>query len=134
MFDLLPFKGLIDGIISIGKEFVVDKDKQIEFAFKTQELAIKVFEALLNTHTTPKVDAAVKLLIAFNSLWRPLGGLLMTCFGLYAHYKQIPMDTTTHAMIDGALPAWGVSRHIEKNNKIKAGVHDNQNQDPRGWD
>ena len=110
----LPYESVINGIIGLGSEWITDKDKQIEFAFKMRELNFKMAESLLRTQTVPWVDATVKIIYAFVALMRPLGTALMTGFGLYAHYKQIPIDTALHAAIDGAFPAWGVSRHINK--------------------
>lgn len=121
----LPGEELISGIIGIGKELIVDKDKQVEFAFKAQEQLVQFQLALLQTKTTPKVDAFVKVVYSLKGFIRPIGGALMTGFGMYCHLKQIPIDTTLHAVLDGALPAWGVSRHVEKNSpKKKAPVQE----------
>ncbi|MEW8420265.1 MAG: hypothetical protein AB2669_16575 [Candidatus Thiodiazotropha endolucinida] len=110
----LPYESTINGIIGLGKEWILDKDKQIEFAYKMRELNFKIAESLLSTQTIPWVDATVKIIYALVALFRPIGTALMTAFGLYAHWKQIPIDTALHAAIDGAFPAWGVSRHMNK--------------------
>lgn len=104
------------GLFGIGKELIVDKDKQIEYAFKLAELQQQFSMQLVSQATVPWVDATVKLMYALNSLWRPIGGALMTAFGIYAHWKGIKIEPALHAVFDGAFPAWGVSRHINKQN------------------
>ncbi|PUB87065.1 MAG: hypothetical protein DBP02_02135 [gamma proteobacterium symbiont of Ctena orbiculata] len=110
----LPYESVINGLIGLGSEWITDKDKQIEFAYKMRELNFKIAESLLRTQTVPWVDATVKIIYALVALMRPIGTALMTAFGLYAHYKQIQIDPAVHAAIDGAFPAWGVSRHMNK--------------------
>ncbi|MEW8042035.1 MAG: hypothetical protein AB2765_14795 [Candidatus Thiodiazotropha endolucinida] len=107
-------ESVFTGVIGLGRELITDKDKLIEFEYKTKELQLRSMDSLLQTTTTPFVDATVKIIYAFVALMRPLGTAAMTAFGLYAHYKQIPIDTGVHAAIDGAFPAWGVSRHMNK--------------------
>ena len=109
---------LVDGLIGLGKEFVVDKDKQIEFAFKSQELVFKTMQALLLAKTNPWVDGAVKLLYALQTFWRPLVGGCMTLFGAFCHWKGIDLGNSA-LIFDGAFPAWGASRHVEKVAKAK---------------
>lgn len=109
----------MDSLIKLGSEYIVDKDKLIEFQFKAMELKQEQAVTLLATKTNPFVDALVKLMYAFQIFWRPLVGMLMTGFGAYAHYKGIDMDVALHAIFDGAFPAWGVSRHVEKQKKIE---------------
>lgn len=110
---------IFGGLIDIGKELITDKDKQIEYAFKTQEIMLEFSKVLIGTQTTPWVDATVKLLYALQTFWRPLVGAAMTAFGAYCHYKGVSMDAGLHAIFDGAFPAWGASRHIEKVKKIE---------------
>jgi hypothetical protein len=111
----LPYESVINGLIALGSEWITDKDKQIEFAYKMRELNFKVAESLLKTKTVPWVDGAVKIIYAIVALARPIGTAAMTAFGLYAHYRQIPIDTALHTAIDSSFPAWGASRHINKN-------------------
>ena len=111
---------LLGDVFGLAREFIVDKDKLIEFQHKAKELELQLATQLISTKTTPGVDATVKLLYALNSLWRPIVGAAMTLFGAYAHYKGIQMDTAAHLVFDGAFPAWGASRHIEKQKKAKA--------------
>lgn len=115
MSPLIP---ILSGLIQLGDKFIEDKDKKTEFAFKTQELAFKTMETLLNAKTYPWVDALVKLLYAMQTFWRPLLGAAMTAFGAYCHWKGIDMGNA-HMIFDAAFPAWGVSRHVEKQKKIK---------------
>lgn len=102
--------GLLGSLIDLGKEVIVDKDKQIEFEYKVKELEHQLTMELVKTATVPWVDATIKMLVFL----RPLGAALMTAFGMYCHYKGIDMDAATHAIFDGAFPAWGVSRHVNK--------------------
>lgn len=109
----------VGGLIDLADQAITDKDKLIEFKFKAAELQAQSMQVLISAQTVPWVDATVKLLFALNSLWRPVIGGLMTLFGAYAHYKGLPIDPTAHLVFDGAFPAWGVSRHVEKKEVIK---------------
>ena len=113
----LPLIGMIGdifkGLIDLGKEYIPDKDKQVEFAFKMFDAQQKVNMTIMQQQTVPWVDALVKIMFAVNSLWRPIMGAAMTAFGIYAHIKGIPMGEFQW-IFDGAFPAWGVSRHFNK--------------------
>lgn len=109
----------MDSLIKLGSEYIVDKDKVIEFQFKAMELRQQQAVSLLATKTHPFVDALVKLMYAFQIFWRPMVATFMTGFGAYAHYKGIDMDVALHAIFDGAFPAWGASRHVHKNREIE---------------
>lgn len=106
---------IITGLISIGKEFIEDKDKSTEFAYKAMD-------KLLGTTTYRWVDALVKLSYASEQitkgLLRPIGAACMTAFGMYCHFKGIDLGASA-IVYDGALPAWGVSRHVEKSKTPK---------------
>ena len=114
----MPWTSLIDNISGLAGEYIEDKDKSNEIKFKIQELEFKLRESLLATKTTPRTDAFVKLLIAFRDIilpmLRPVGAAMMTGFGMYCHYKGIPLDGATQVIMDGAFPAWGASRHVSK--------------------
>ena len=115
---------VLPSLISLGSELIEDKDKKNEFAHKIMEMEADLQKELLKTKTMPKVDAFVKLVLCIKPLIRPIGGALMTAFGMYAHWKGIPIDTALHAIFDGALPAWGVSRHVEKQKQKAEPVSD----------
>ncbi len=119
MIDILPVFGTIDKLISLGSEFITDKDKLVEYQFKALELQRGTLQDLLAVQTVPWVDALVKILAALNMFSRPIGSFCMTAFGAWCHYKQIPMDAGIQAVFDGAFPAWGVSRHIDKSQEKK---------------
>lgn len=106
-----PYESAIESVTGLISEFIEDPDKAREFRFKLDQ-------TLLQTTTTPKVDAFVKILIATRDIiipmLRPLGAAAMTAAGIYMHYKQIPIDGAMHALLDGSFPAWGTSRHINK--------------------
>jgi hypothetical protein len=107
-----PYEKLGESIFSIVDQLVPDKDLNAK-------LKNALDLELIKTNTVPWVDAAVKLLYAIKQFIRPLGALAMTAFGMYAHYKGMSIDPTTHAMIDGAFPAWGVSRWDEKKKGVE---------------
>lgn len=114
-----PVVDVVDNLINLGDQYIVDQDKLIEFKFKAYELKTNAVTTLLGVKTNPFIDGLVKLMYAFQIFWRPFVGGLMTMFGAYCHYKGIEMDVALHAIFDGAFPAWGVSRHIEKQKKIE---------------
>jgi hypothetical protein len=111
----IPILGdIIDGIIGLGKEVIIDKDKQIEFEYKARELWYAQSTELLKTITLPWVDATVKLLYAFNSLWRPIVSASMTAFAAYCAVAGVELSDTMTTVFASAFPAWGVSRHMNK--------------------
>lgn len=118
-----PWESGFKALTSLISEFVVDDEKMAQINLEIGKVKASVKSDLLKTSTTPKVDAFVKILIAFNDLilpwFRPIGAGLMTAVGLWFHYKQIPIDGAVHAMLDGSFPAWGASRHVNKQTAIK---------------
>lgn len=119
----MPWESTIEGLTDLAGEWIEDKDKQNEFNFRVKELSFKLRETLLTTKTTPKTDAFVKILIAFRDiimpLLRPLGAAGMTAFALYCQYKGIELTGATEAVLVGAFPAWGASRHAHKKEELK---------------
>jgi len=107
-------------IFGLADQLITDKDKLIEFKFKAMDLNLQAQSQLLKTQTIPWVDALVKVMYAANMFWRPLVGACMTAFGAYAHFRGIQIEPALHAVFDGAFPAWGVSRHVEKAKKADA--------------
>ena len=117
MLSLIDDAGdIVKGLIGLGSEFIEDKDKRNEFNYKAMELNNQMNLAIMNKETHPWVDAAVKLLYAFNSLWRPLGSAAMTGFAIYAWAKGIEIDATGHTILASAFPGWMTSRHFNKQN------------------
>lgn len=102
---------LVPGLFKLADKFIEDKDKKAEFY-------VQMMNKMLDTKTYPWVDALVKLSYAseqiIKGLFRPIGAALMTAFGVYCHLKGIDIGPTAQVIFDGALPAWGTSRHIEK--------------------
>jgi len=135
-----PWESGFKALTSLISEFVVDDEKMAQIQLEIGKVKASVKSDLLKTSTTPKVDAFVKILIAFNDLilpwFRPIGAGMMTAVGLWFHYKQIPIDGAVHAMIDGAFPAWGASRHVNKQSetKAKAQVRAKTRDDYSDWD
>ena len=112
---LIDINGLFDGAFNLVDQLVVDKDKAADLKFKLQELKNNLKLELLKTKTVPWVDAVVKIMTATTVFWRPMVTAAMTIFGAYAHYKGVELDLgSSQYIFDGAFPAWGVSRHVEK--------------------
>ena len=118
MGSLIDVGGIFDSLFGLAGELIEDKDKRNEFNMKIMESKNALSMAILQQKTHPKVDAAVKVMYALNMFWRPVVSAAMTIFGAYCHYKQIDLGSLAiHGMFDGAFPAWGFSRHVEKNKK-----------------
>lgn len=115
---LNPLAPLFDLI----SEAIPDPDKRRELEAKITQARIQVDQLIMQTTTIPWVDALVKIMYALErfivTLWRPIGAAAMTAFGMYAHYKGIDIGEANHLILDGAFPAWGASRHMEKTKKI----------------
>jgi len=119
----MPWTAAIEAVRDLAGQYIEDKDKLNEINKELRVLEKGIEESLLNTSTTPKTDAFVKILIAVKEvilpMLRPLGAAAMTAFGMYCHVKGIPMDGAAQAVMDGAFPAWGASRHVHKANVEK---------------
>lgn len=115
-----PIADIFTNLIGLGKELVVDKDKQVEYAYKVAQLQTELVGKMLTMQTTPKTDSAVKLIFAVKEfiipLFRPLISAAITGFGIYAHYKGIQIPEYIHVILDSAFPGWMTSRHISKKN------------------
>lgn len=111
-----PGESLLTELVGLGREFITDKDKLLELEYKALELSQSLKMSALSQQTVPWVDASVKLLV----FARPLGAAAMTAFGAFAHWKGIDLGSEVlHGMFDGAFPAWGASRHANKNTEVK---------------
>ena len=117
------FTSLIPSLFKLGDKLIVDEDKKAEFAFKVQEMAFKQMEQLTNAKTYPWVDALVKLAYAseqiIKGLFRPIASACMLVFAMYCEINLIELSDGVQAILYGAFPAWGISRHSEKKNKEK---------------
>lgn len=130
----MPWESTIEGIIGLASEFITDKDKLAELQYKAKELDTAIRSELLKTKTIPWVDALIKFMVALRDvvipLLRPTIAAGMTAFAAYMRYKQIPMDPTAEIVFASAAPAWGVSRHKNKQEEQKT----KQVQAEWGWD
>ena len=117
---------LISPVTKIADKLILDKDKYAEIQLKRLELKHKSQDKLLSITTTPKIDAFVKLLVAFNDvilpLLRPLGSACMTGFVIYCEAQDIELSAATEVVMAGAFPAWMASRHKNKSDEIKKSV------------
>ena len=106
---------LLPGLFKIGDKLIADKDKKAEYAFKVQEMFFKQMEALIAAKTYPWVDALVKLAYAseqiIKGLFRPIASAGMLVFAMYCELNAIGLSDGVQAILYGAFPAWGYSRH-----------------------
>lgn len=123
------FTSLLPSLFKLGDKMIVDEDKKAEFAFKVQEMAFKQMEVLINAKTYPWIDGLVKMAYAseqiVKGLFRPIASGLMLAFAMYCEVSAIELSDGVQAILYGAFPAWGVSRHVDKQKK-------KENVDP--WD
>ncbi len=121
MFSFLS--ALISPVTNIASKMIMDKDKYAELQFKKVELTADAKNKLLEKTTTPNVDAAVKLMIAFRDIllpmMRPVGSLAMAAFAAYAAKNGIDLPVELQSMLYGAFPAWGLGRQFDKGAKNK---------------
>jgi len=112
------FASILPSLFKIGDKMIVDETKKSEFAFKVQEMAFKQMEQLINAKTYPWVDALVKLAYAseqiIKGLFRPIASAGMLVFAMYCELNAIDLSDGVQAILYGAFPAWGVSRHQSK--------------------
>ena len=110
---------LIAPLAEIGQKLIVDKDKQLEYAFKLQDRVLSIFEKMAAVQTIPWVDAVVKLMGAVLIFGRPLGSLFLTVWGIKLHLEGAALPDWLHAMMDSAFPAWAAAREVDKSHKRK---------------
>lgn len=131
--NFLGLTELFNNLIGVGKELIVDKDKQIEFAFKISEMHHQLLHALMTMNTTPKVDAFVKILYALKEviipMFRPVFSGLPWLALLISPEHVVNVITYIKTNLGpeyagpivtglyGAFPAWMYSRHKEKSAK-----------------
>ena len=120
---MIGLLNILPGIFKLGGKLIQDADKRAEYAFKVQEMMQDFMKVMLNTKTYPWIDGLVKLSYAAESiikgLLRPLGAAGMFGFAIYCEINLIELSDGVQAILYGAFPAWGVSRHSEKSNKAK---------------
>lgn len=107
---------VVRGVMSIGDKMIVDQDKKIEFAFKTQELMMNSLNQLITMKTIPWVDAAVKILTTFVVLARPIGSFFLTLKGIDMAAIAGEVDLISGGLIS-LFPTWMGLRQYDKNRK-----------------
>jgi hypothetical protein len=126
---------VLDKVAGIASEAIEDPDKKLELQHEIQKAQLEYQKTVLTQVTTPKTDAIVKVMYAlsdtgqktadtFVSIARPVGGALLTSavmallyFKPEVFYKLMELNELAGTLIAGtalSLPAWGISRHIEK--------------------
>ncbi len=108
---------IISGIFSIGDKMIVDQDKKVEFAFKTQEILFDLLGKLIAAKTIPWVDALVKLMVASVALARPIGSFALTLIGIYLDMNEYPVSETMNTALEAAFPGWMAARQYDKGKK-----------------
>jgi len=112
---------LFPGLFKLGDKLIVDQDKKAEYAFRIQEMANDFAKTMLAVKSYPWVDALVKLAYAseaiIKGLFRPIVATCMFAFAVYAETHAIELSATAETLLYGAFPAWGASRHVDKQRK-----------------
>jgi hypothetical protein len=118
-----PYSKAIEGVTNLLDQFIDDGDLRAKLDFEVQKLKFELDKLLLTTTTTPRTDSFVKILLAFRDIilpmLRPLGAAAMTSFAAYCSLEGIELDSGLQAILYGAFPAWGASRHVNKQNEQK---------------
>ena len=119
----LPYESVINGFTGLISEFITDDDLKNKLDFEAKKLKFELDKTLLQTNTTPNVDAFVKIMIAMRDIiipmFRPVGSAVMSCFGAYCIYAGIVLPESIQYLLFGSPLAYGVSRHLDKGNKQK---------------
>jgi len=115
---------MLPSLFKLGGKMIKDQDKQMEYAFKALEMSNNLALKLMDTKTYPWIDGLVKLAYASESiikgLFRPLGSAAMLGFAIYAEINNIDLSAGVEAILYGAFPAWGASRHVAKKDEAKS--------------
>ena len=116
--------GIIESALGIGMKYMESQDKK-------EQLALDTVKAMLTSKTYRFVDALVKLAYAAEQitkgLLRPMFSVGMFIYGLNnvdVMKQLIELGIVGEAAVGaifGSAPAWGYSRHKEKQ---KATIHD----------
>lgn len=115
--------GIIEGALGIGMKYLESQDKK-------EQLALDTVKAMLESKTYKFVDALVKLAYASEQIMKGLIRPVFSC-GLFLYgllnpeqlVKLHELGTVGDmgiATIFGAAPAWGYSRHKEKQTKTES--------------
>jgi len=117
------YEQAIEGITDLISEFITDDDLRAKLNFETEKLKFELDKALLSTTTTPRMDAFIKLMIASRDiiipLFRPLGSIIMACFGAYCVVNNIMIPDVIQVALFGSPLAYGASRHAAKKEEQK---------------
>lgn len=114
----MGYDAALKSFANLASELVTDDDLKAKLDFEAEKLKFELDKVLLQTTTTPKTDAFVKILIAVRDvvipLLRPVGSLLMALFGAYCVTNGIELSETIQVALFGSPLAYGVSRHSAK--------------------
>lgn len=113
--------GIINGMMGVADKLIIDQDKKIEFAYKTQELVFAVINQLIAVKTVPAVDAIVKILMALVVFARPIGSFILTLKGIDMASITGELDVINVGLIS-LFPSWMGFRQYDKYKKTKVTV------------
>lgn len=110
-------------IVGLVSEYIEDPDLRAKLTTEIQKQTIDFQKAVLQTQTTPRADAFVKILYATRDviipMLRPVGSAALTAFGAYLAYNQIPTPEWLDAVLVAAFPGWMASRHVTKVKEVE---------------
>jgi len=113
---------LFKSIVGLGQTYIDNKEKAAEFAFQLAQLQVQFSQQLVQTKTSPFVDALVKFMYAMRDviipMFRPIGSFLLTASCAYLNYKQIAPPEPINSIMASSFPGWMVSRHINKQTEL----------------
>ncbi len=116
---MAPYEKVAEGALSIIDQLIDDGDLALKLK---QEMQIM----LLTTKTTGFVDGSIKILMAFRDIvipmLRPIGAFYLSYMGVDIALAELASGGDVSALSMGlstAFPAWGASRHNNKNNEEK---------------
>ena len=116
---MAPYEKVAEGALSIIDQLVDDGDLAIKLKHEMQTL-------LLTTKTSGFVDGTVKILMALRDIvipmLRPVGAFYLSYMGVDMATAELAANGDISALSGGlatAFPAWGASRHANKNNEQK---------------
>ena len=119
-----PYEGAITSTFGFLSELVEDDDLKNKLDFEKKKLQFELDRVLLSTKTNPWVDGGIKVLIALRDIiipmLRPAGAFYLSYKGVDIAQAELAVSGDISALSMGlasAFPAWGASRHVNKNNE-----------------
>ena len=107
------FNALINstGITDVVKEFITDKDKQIELQFKIEEIIRK---DIASAREHDKASYGINYVDAIRGLVRPVITAGICSFYIYAKVYNVDLENYDYAIISSILAFWFGGKAIEQ--------------------